>query len=237
VNSVYGTRMAVLTGDYLFAQSSWFLANLDNLEVRAARSLSLWGGGRDVCESEFVYAHARAKARHCLNTIMSRECHTCTLDTYLRKGLSFFQACCLYRPVNGKVTFACAFFTLMATHRAYAYARECHACTLDRCLRKGILKINMCDLQTCSICRHAVLADMWFSYVRCVHELADVEWTPCFILYVSTHAHTCGYCPSGATSFACVQVIKLISQVIADFANGEISQAASLFDTDITFEV
>lgn len=31
-------------------------------------------------------------------------------------------------------------------------------------------------------------------------------------------------------------MIKLISQVIADFANGEISQAASLFDTDITLE-
>mmetsp|Transcript_68415 Transcript_68415/g.216515 ORF Transcript_68415/g.216515 Transcript_68415/m.216515 type:complete len:233 (-) Transcript_68415:287-985(-) len=33
VNSVYGTRIAVLAGDFLFAQSSWFLANLDNLEV------------------------------------------------------------------------------------------------------------------------------------------------------------------------------------------------------------
>jgi len=33
VNSVYGTRVAVLAGDFLFAQSSWFLANLDNLEV------------------------------------------------------------------------------------------------------------------------------------------------------------------------------------------------------------
>lgn len=32
------------------------------------------------------------------------------------------------------------------------------------------------------------------------------------------------------------QVIKLISQVIADFANGEISQAASLFDTEITLQ-
>ena len=31
-------------------------------------------------------------------------------------------------------------------------------------------------------------------------------------------------------------MIKLISQVIADFANGEISQAASLFDTDITLQ-
>lgn len=33
VNSIFGTRIAVLAGDFLFAQSSWFLANLDNLEV------------------------------------------------------------------------------------------------------------------------------------------------------------------------------------------------------------
>ena len=33
VNSIYGSRVAVLVGDFLFAQSSWFLANLDNLEV------------------------------------------------------------------------------------------------------------------------------------------------------------------------------------------------------------
>ena len=29
----YGTRVAILAGDFLFAQSSWYLANLDNLEV------------------------------------------------------------------------------------------------------------------------------------------------------------------------------------------------------------
>eukprot|EP01025_Chloroclados_australasicus_P045273 TRINITY_DN4947_c0_g2_i1.p1 TRINITY_DN4947_c0_g2~~TRINITY_DN4947_c0_g2_i1.p1 ORF type:complete len:383 (+),score=50.73 TRINITY_DN4947_c0_g2_i1:69-1217(+) len=29
----FGTRLAILAGDYLFAQSSWQLANLDNLEV------------------------------------------------------------------------------------------------------------------------------------------------------------------------------------------------------------
>ena len=33
MNSLYGTRVAVLAGDYLFAQSSWHLAQLDNLEV------------------------------------------------------------------------------------------------------------------------------------------------------------------------------------------------------------
>lgn len=33
VHQMYGTRVAVLAGDFMFAQSSWFLANLDNLEV------------------------------------------------------------------------------------------------------------------------------------------------------------------------------------------------------------
>ena len=34
VHSRYGTKVAVLAGDYLFAQSSYYLAHLDNLEVR-----------------------------------------------------------------------------------------------------------------------------------------------------------------------------------------------------------
>jgi all-trans-nonaprenyl-diphosphate synthase len=33
VNRIFGNRIAVLAGDFLFAQSSWYLANLDNLEV------------------------------------------------------------------------------------------------------------------------------------------------------------------------------------------------------------
>lgn len=33
VHQKYGTRVAVLAGDFMFAQSSWYLANLDNLEV------------------------------------------------------------------------------------------------------------------------------------------------------------------------------------------------------------
>lgn len=44
MNSLYGTRVAVLVGDFLFAQSSWFLANLDNLEV--IKLISQVGGGR-----------------------------------------------------------------------------------------------------------------------------------------------------------------------------------------------
>ena len=33
VHSQFGNRVAILAGDFLFAQSSWYLANLDNLEV------------------------------------------------------------------------------------------------------------------------------------------------------------------------------------------------------------
>ena len=33
LNSLFDNRIAVLAGDFLFAQSSWYLANLDNLQV------------------------------------------------------------------------------------------------------------------------------------------------------------------------------------------------------------
>jgi all-trans-nonaprenyl-diphosphate synthase len=33
IHSLFGNRVAVLAGDFFFAQSSWHLANLDNLEV------------------------------------------------------------------------------------------------------------------------------------------------------------------------------------------------------------
>ncbi|KAI7729540.1 hypothetical protein M8C21_012709, partial [Ambrosia artemisiifolia] len=33
IHQLYGTRVAVLAGDFMFAQSSWYLANLENLEL------------------------------------------------------------------------------------------------------------------------------------------------------------------------------------------------------------
>ncbi|KAF8391107.1 hypothetical protein HHK36_023408 [Tetracentron sinense] len=33
IHQLYGTRVALLAGDFMFAQSSWYLANLENLEV------------------------------------------------------------------------------------------------------------------------------------------------------------------------------------------------------------
>lgn len=40
MNSLFGSRVAVLAGDFLFAQSSWFLAQLENLEVRCVVDLN-----------------------------------------------------------------------------------------------------------------------------------------------------------------------------------------------------
>lgn len=44
VNTLYGTRVAVLAGDFLFAQSSWLIANLENMEVGWATAAA--GAGR-----------------------------------------------------------------------------------------------------------------------------------------------------------------------------------------------
>ncbi|GAB4846685.1 sporulation-specific protein 2 [Ancistrocladus abbreviatus] len=33
VHQLFGTRVAVLAGDFMFAQPSWYLANLENLGV------------------------------------------------------------------------------------------------------------------------------------------------------------------------------------------------------------
>jgi all-trans-nonaprenyl-diphosphate synthase len=50
VNNLFGNRIAVLAGDFLFAQSSWYLANLDNLEVVKLLSEVI----RDFAEGEIL---------------------------------------------------------------------------------------------------------------------------------------------------------------------------------------
>jgi hypothetical protein len=52
VNTLYGTRVAVLVGDFLFAQSSWYLANLDNLEV--IKLISQVGIGEPLRDKEYM---------------------------------------------------------------------------------------------------------------------------------------------------------------------------------------
>lgn len=50
VNSLFDNRIAVLAGDFLFAQSSWYLANLENLEVVKLLSEVI----RDFAEGEIL---------------------------------------------------------------------------------------------------------------------------------------------------------------------------------------
>lgn len=50
VNNLFGDKIAVLAGDFLFAQSSWYLANLDNLQVVKLLSEVI----RDFAEGEIL---------------------------------------------------------------------------------------------------------------------------------------------------------------------------------------
>jgi all-trans-nonaprenyl-diphosphate synthase len=69
VNSFFGNRIAVLAGDFLFAQSSWYLANLDNLEVVKLLSEVI----RDFAEGEIQ------QGINCFDTSIS-------LEAYLEKS-------------------------------------------------------------------------------------------------------------------------------------------------------
>lgn len=69
VNSFFGNRIAVLAGDFLFAQSSWYLANLDNLLV--VKLLS-----------EVIRDFAEGEIRQGLNRFDT----TLTIEAYLEKS-------------------------------------------------------------------------------------------------------------------------------------------------------
>ena len=69
VNSLFDNRIAVLAGDFLFAQSSWYLANLDNLEVVKLLSEVI----RDFAEGEILQSLSS------FDTDIS-------LDTYINKS-------------------------------------------------------------------------------------------------------------------------------------------------------
>jgi all-trans-nonaprenyl-diphosphate synthase len=69
VHSLFGNRIAVLAGDFLFAQSSWYLANLDSLEV--VKLLS-----------EVIMDLAAGEIQQGLNRFDT----STSLDTYLQKS-------------------------------------------------------------------------------------------------------------------------------------------------------
>ncbi|MDX2212854.1 MAG: solanesyl diphosphate synthase [Oculatellaceae cyanobacterium bins.114] len=68
VHASFGNRVAVLAGDFLFAQASWYLANLDNLEV--VKLLS-----------EVIKDYAEGEIQQGLNRFDT----SLSIDTYLEK--------------------------------------------------------------------------------------------------------------------------------------------------------
>ena len=76
VNSRFGNRVAVLAGDFLFAQASWYLANLDSLEVVKLLSKVI----ADFAEGEIL------QGLTCFDTDL-------TLDDYIQK--SFYKTASL----------------------------------------------------------------------------------------------------------------------------------------------
>ncbi|HBB31818.1 MAG TPA: solanesyl diphosphate synthase [Cyanobacteria bacterium UBA8803] len=68
VNSLFNNRVAVLAGDFLFGQSAWYLANLDNLEVVKLLSQVI----KDMAEGEIQQG-------------LNRFDTTTTIEAYLEK--------------------------------------------------------------------------------------------------------------------------------------------------------
>ena len=68
VNSLFDNRIAVLAGDFLFAQSSWYLANLDNLEVVKLLSEVI----RDFAEGEILQSLSSFDTNISLDTYINK---------------------------------------------------------------------------------------------------------------------------------------------------------------------
>lgn len=71
--------------------------------------------------------------------------------------------------------------------------------------------------------------------IKCLnHALAGSHRTT--VVGIASNPFPVGLHGFNPTFSYVLQVIKLISKVIADFANGEISQASSLFDTEVSLQ-
>lgn len=104
VNTLFGNRIAVLAGDFLFAQSSWYLANLDNLEVVKLLSEVI----RDFAEGEIQ------QGLSCFDTDV-------TLEKYLQK--SYFKTASLIAN-SGKAAVILSEGEEEVANRIYSYGRN-----------------------------------------------------------------------------------------------------------------
>jgi all-trans-nonaprenyl-diphosphate synthase len=104
VNSLFDNRVAVLAGDFLFAQSSWYLANLDNLEVVKLLSEVI----RDFAEGEIQQGINR------FDTSIS-------LEAYLEK--SYYKTASLIAN-SAKAAGVLSEQSAEVNHHLYSYGRD-----------------------------------------------------------------------------------------------------------------
>lgn len=103
VHSRFGNRIAVLAGDFLFAQSSWYLANLDNLRVVKLLSQVIM----DLAEGEIQQG-------------LNRFDTSLTIDAYLEK--SYFKTASLLAN-SAKATGVLSDISEVTINQLYAYGR------------------------------------------------------------------------------------------------------------------
>lgn len=104
VHSSFGNRIAVLAGDFLFAQSSWYLANLDNLAVVKLLSEVIM----DLAEGEIQQGLNRFDA-------------TLSIDAYLDK--SYYKTASLMANSSKAAGILSGVSAEMAKH-LYSYGRH-----------------------------------------------------------------------------------------------------------------
>jgi all-trans-nonaprenyl-diphosphate synthase len=104
VHSSFGNRVAVLAGDFLFAQSSWYLANLDNLAVVKLLSEVIM----DLAEGEIQQG-------------LNRFDRTLSIESYLEK--SYYKTASLIANSSKSAGLLSGVSPEMATH-LYGYGRH-----------------------------------------------------------------------------------------------------------------
>lgn len=104
IHSLFGNRVAVLAGDFFFAQSSWHLANLDNLEVVKLLSQVLM----DFAVGEIQQGLNRFDA-------------SITIDTYLQKN--YYKTATLFAN-SAKAAAVLSEVSPSTAEHLYSYGRD-----------------------------------------------------------------------------------------------------------------
>ena len=104
VNNLFDNKIAVLAGDFLFAQSSWYLANLDNLQVVKLLSEVI----RDFAEGEIIQGLNRFET-------------TASIDAYLDK--SYYKTASLMAN-SAKAAAVLSDAASEVTNNLYSYGRN-----------------------------------------------------------------------------------------------------------------